>query len=221
MAEQHAEEWTPRTWDELFPGRFLKHSHLNGREVEVTIERVYNTEIDGKLAQVARIAPINGVVQRDWGLNKTNGYCLRAMFGETIRDWFGKRVTLHESKVEHGREKGKPCIRICSSADIEKEAVVVIDFHTKRIKPFTIRIRPGMHAKQPAKEQASASPKAKELAQRFREAGDPQELHALALDVEACVLGGHITREESKALMGSIMKRSKEIAEKESADVIS
>lgn len=218
MAEQ-SQEWVPRTWDELFPGRFLKHSHLNGKEVEVTIERIYNTEIDGKLAQVARVAPIPGVTQRDWGLNKTNGICLRALFGDTIKDWFGKRVTIHESKVEHGREKGKPCIRICACADIDADKAVVVDFHTKRIKPFTIRIRAGMRTGNTAQKRTDASEDAKRFASALRGAVmSLEELSDLAVEIETALGSESITRDEAKLLMSQITKREKELSQKEATD---
>lgn len=135
------EQWEPSNWDELFPGRFLKCGHLGGREVELRIARVYGEMIDEKPASVFRIDPVPGIKQVDFGLNKTNGLCLRQMFGPLMLDWRGKRFVIHESKVEHGREKGRPTIRICASPDIPRDITVVIDFHTKMIKPFTIQIR--------------------------------------------------------------------------------
>jgi hypothetical protein len=214
MADRKPEpEWEPGTWDELFPGRFLKHSHLGTREVEVTIERVYNTTIDDKLAQVARIAPVHGIEQRDWGLNKTNGLCLRAMFGDAIkRDWTGKRVTLKSSVVEHGREKGKPCIRICASADIPADQTVVIDFHTKRIKPFPIRIRAtGKGKAQPSKQEASE--KARELAQRFRSSATTAELSDIMNDLELALEADPptVTKQEASDLIAAISKKEKDL----------
>lgn len=217
MAERQADEWTPSTWDELFPGRFLKHSHLGKQGVQVTIERIYNTTIDDKLAQVARIAPINGIEQRDWGLNKTNGLCLRAMFGDTIRDWFGKRVVVHASVVEHGREKGKPCIRVCASPDIPADVTVVIDFHTKRIKPFTIKIR-SLAKRQPAKPESSE--RARELSALCRAATDMATLTELSVEVDTDIGQGSITSEEGSALLDYIVKQGKTLAEKAATNVI-
>lgn len=223
MAKAEQEErWEPRTWDELFPGRFLKSSHFNGKELEIRIVRIYNTTIDGELAQVAVFEKVPGITQVEWGLNKTNGLCMKALFGETIRDWFGKRVVLYEGRVEHGREKGKPCIRICACPDVEKDVAVVVDFHTKRIKPFTIRVRAGgPKGAQGQRQAASATDMAKRLAERLRQSDNADQYLQLGLDIEAAVTAGEITREESKALMASVVKRSTELAERESANVIS
>lgn len=142
MANKQApEQWEPSNWDELFPGRFLKCGHLGGREVELRIARIYGEMIDEKPASVFRIDPVPGVKQVDFGLNKTNGLCLKQMFGPMMADWRGKRFVVHESKVEHGREKGRPTIRICASPDIPRDVTCVIDFHTKMIRPFTILVR--------------------------------------------------------------------------------
>ncbi len=214
MAER---EWEPRSWEELFPGRFLKHSHV-GAGTEVTIERVYNTTVDDKLAQVARIAPVQGIEQQDWGLNKTNGLCLRAMFGDTIRDWFGKRVYLHESTVEHGREKGKPCIRIAASRDIPSDVKAVIDFHTKRIKPFTITIKAIAQAKTANK--VEATPAAKAFSSQVKGATSLEALTELALSIEEYLDQNKITRDEAKSLMDGINARSKTMAEKKETNVI-
>lgn len=220
MAQDKEERWEPKSWDDLFPGRFLKSAFLGGREVEVQIERVYNTKVDGELAQVVRIHQVAGIDQQDWGLNKTNGLCLRALFGDTIRDWFGKRVVIYEGRVEHGREKGKPCIRICASPEIEKELAVVIDFHTKRIKPFTIRIRPGGAGGKSAPQ--AASPDARLFAKALRDGiATTAELKHFALQIETALDQERITRDESKALMAHVTKLEKELTEKESANVIS
>lgn len=161
MTQNDREQWEPGNWDELFPGRFLKCGHLSG-ETEIRIVRIYVEVIDGKPSAVFAFSPVDGTTQQDFGLNKTNGICMRAMFGDSMRDWQGKRIVVKPSKVEHGREKGKPCIRICGSPDIATDLDVVVDFHTKRIKPFVIKVRAtGQRA--PAQEQPSE--RANELAQ--------------------------------------------------------
>lgn len=222
--DKQAEEWEPSHWDELFPGRFLKNAHLCGREVEIRINRVYNTVIDDKLAQVAAIEPVDGIKQRDFGLNKTNGLCLRAMFGDTIKDWWGKRVLIKPSVVEHGREKGKPCIRVCGSPDIAEDRKVVIDFHTKRIKPFVITVRstaksaPAQAQAKPPSTKAAASPDAVRLSAEYRAATTAAALNDVAMDVEEALAKDSITKDEATQLMGGITK--KEAALKESSNVI-
>lgn len=222
MAEKQEQQWEPSTWDELFPGRFLKHSHLSEIGTQVTIERVYNTLVDGELAQVARIAPVKGIEQVDWGLNKTNGLCLRAMFGDSIKSWWGKRVVIRSSLVEHGREKGKPCIRVCASPDIPADLTVVIDFKTKKIKPFTIRVR----STQAQAQKADASPEARALSVKYKQSENLVQLNELAIEIESALEENTITRDEGKELLTRVEAKAKALvdkarAEKESANVIS
>jgi hypothetical protein len=218
MSERdRAPESEPSNWDELFPGRFLKAGHLS-QPTEILIERVFTTEIDDKPAQVARFAPLRGITQREWGLNKTNGLVLKALFGEAVkRDWTGKRVVIKSSVVEHGREKGKPCIRVCGSPDITADIKVVIDFHTKRIKPFVIHVRATGAIQAPAAKPA-ASQEATRLAAAYREATTLEQLNDLAIDVEEALAKEAISNDEAAKLMAGITK--KEAALKEPTDVI-
>lgn len=220
MAQDRAEEWEPSHWDELFPGRFLKNTHLGGREVQLTIDRVYTTTIDDKFAQVVRFSPVEGIDQLEWGLNKTNGLCLKAMFGAAVKaDWTGKRVVVKASVVEHGREKGKPCIRVCASPDIPEDLKVVIDFKTKRIKPFVIQVRAAGKPAPSNKMRPPASPEATRLAAAYRAAGTLEELNDIAIDVEEALGKNAITKEESSALMGGITKKESALKE-QSTNVI-
>lgn len=225
MAElKEKDEWEPSTWDELFPGVYLKQSHLSSRGTQITIERIFNRVVDGKIAQVVKFAAVQGIDQRDWGLNKTNGLCLRDMFGDDIKSWFGKRVVLQPSVVEHGREKGKPCIRICASPDIASDLSVVIDFHTKRIKPFTIKVRALTEGKTAPRSQVSATVRARELSSLLRSDPTITQLNQIALDTEASLEADAITRDEAKELMKAIETKSQAIkakAEKDSSNVIS
>ncbi len=134
-------EWEPDNYDRLFPGVFLKCGHLGGKPTELLVERVFVKMIDEKPAAIIQYAPVPGITQVRLGLNKTNGLCLKQMFGPLMADWKGKRFVVHQSAVEHGRERGKPCIRVCASPDIPRDVTCVIDFHTKMIKPFTMLVR--------------------------------------------------------------------------------
>jgi hypothetical protein len=52
---------------------------------------------------------------------KTNGICLKAMFGRSLADWIGKRIFI-QAEVWNGKD----CIRISGSPDIENEFDVEI-----------------------------------------------------------------------------------------------
>jgi len=60
---------------------------------------------------------------------KTNGLCLKAMFGDRLQNWVGKRVTLFP-----GEWNGEPCIRVWGSPDIPAD--ISVDIRLPRRKPF-------------------------------------------------------------------------------------
>lgn len=121
----------PVDWDELYPGRFLKASDFKGKPVTLRIASVKIEELVGDKGP-----QIKGVIgfektEKQWALNKTNGICLKDMFGKKVQEWVGKRVSLFPSTWD-----GEDCIRVWGSPDIEAEKVVVIALPRKR--PFNM-----------------------------------------------------------------------------------
>lgn len=120
----------PSVFDQLYPGRFLKAGELLGKKVTVTIRDVYLEGLigdDGKEKQKA----IVGLNETDKALVlcKTNGICLRDMFGTELSAWVGKRVTIFPDVWN-----GEPAIRIWGSPDIERDLDVTVTL--PRRKPF-------------------------------------------------------------------------------------
>lgn len=121
-------------WDELYPNRFLKAGELKGKRVTLTIKDVDTDALigdDGK-------EKIKGFLAfektpRQVVLNKTNGLCLRAMFGKKLSEWIGKRVIFYPDKWN-----GEDCIRIFGSPDLAEELDVEITL--PRRKPFNMRM---------------------------------------------------------------------------------
>lgn len=119
----------PVDWDELYPGRFLKAGDFKGKKPTLTIASVKLEELVGDKGP-----QIKGVISfertdKQWALNKTNGICLRAMFGRKVQQWAGKRVTLFA-----GTWDGEECIRVWGSPDIDADMDVQIQLPRKR--PF-------------------------------------------------------------------------------------
>lgn len=143
----------PVDWDEMYPGRFLKASDLKGKTVTLTIASVDLDELEGDKGK-----KIKGVVsfqktEKQLALNKTNGVCLKAMFGRKVQDWVGKRVALFESTWN-----GEPCIRVYGSPDIEESKVIEVALPRRR--PFNLT----MNKVEPKAKQAEAPPPAAEQA---------------------------------------------------------
>jgi hypothetical protein len=111
----------PVDWDELYPGRFIKASDLKGKKVTLVISRVRVEELIGdKGPQMKGIINFEGK-DKALALNKTNGLCLKAMFGRKVQEWVGHKVTLFASTWD-----GDECIRIWGSPEVEKDMPVTI-----------------------------------------------------------------------------------------------
>lgn len=155
---------TLKTFDDLYPGRFLRASDLKGRRVQLTIERIDREELvqdDGtkKKKPIIWFAEQRKDIDAQAGivLCKTNGLLLQAMFGPKLEAWPGKRVFIGPDVWNRD-----PCIRVFGSPDIESDRSVEITL--PRRKPFTRRLCTALqeskttaHAPQQEPQQAPAA----------------------------------------------------------------
>jgi hypothetical protein len=123
----------PVDWDELYPGRFIKASDLKGKNVTLTIASVDLEELEGDKGK-----QIKGVVgfektEKQLALNKTNGICLKEMFGKKVQGWVGKRVTLMPSTWN-----GDDCIRVYGSPDMPEDKEIIVQLPRKRPIPMVM-----------------------------------------------------------------------------------
>ena len=72
-------------------------------------------------------------VEKGLVLNRTNGECIKAMFGRDVDKWRGKRITLCV-----GSFNDEPCIRIRGSPDIAEP--VTFDLKLPKKKPKRTRM---------------------------------------------------------------------------------
>jgi hypothetical protein len=127
---------TPVSYDELFPGRFLKAGLFQGREVTVKIAAVRTEDLPSETGgtKVKGILAFEGK-KMELVLNRTNGEALKAMFGHVLADWIGKRVTLFPSTFN-----GEPCIRVKGSPDLKSP--VEYELKLPRKRPQKMRLVP-------------------------------------------------------------------------------
>ncbi len=109
-------------FDLMYPGRFIKAVDLKGKDVTLTIEKVVIDELVGDKGK-----EVKGIIwfvgkKKQLVLNKTNGLCLKQMFGRETDAWHGKRVSIFPTLFGDD-----PCIRIKGSPDIAAD----IDFELK------------------------------------------------------------------------------------------
>lgn len=110
-------------YDQLFPNRFVKAGLLQGKAVTLTIAQVKLEELpDEKGKNGKRVKGIVSFRERDLELvlNKTNGECLKGMFGRKTGAWEGKRITIYPKMVDAFGDEVL-AIRIMGSPDIERD----------------------------------------------------------------------------------------------------
>lgn len=125
----------PVDFDQLYPGRFLKSGELLGKKRTVTIDDIEIDELENEKGK-----KVQGIIhlketEKQIVLNKTNGLCLRGMFGRKLSEWKGKRITIFQDQVRFGADT-VDAIRIWGSPDIERDLQVTITLPRK--KPFVM-----------------------------------------------------------------------------------
>lgn len=193
-------------WDELYPGRFLKAGLIpEGEKRILTISAIDLDELEGEKGK-----RVKGVIsfreeQMQLPLNRTNGICLREMFGRVPWQWEGKRVALFQT--EWG---GEPAIRVWGSPDIEAD--IEVEIALPRRRPFKMT----MHAMPPAgpravKPVATKSPgHSPEVTGLLKEMAAASSLEAL-MDIEADMAIREFSDQESALLARAATKRRRQL----------
>lgn len=120
----------PTVFDQLYPGRFLKAGELLGKKPSLTITEVDLEELQGDDgAKKAKAIISFKETEKKLVACKTNGVCIKEMFGKDLSAWLGKRITIFEDVWN-----GEPCIRIWGSPDIPEEIEVMVTLPRRR--PF-------------------------------------------------------------------------------------
>jgi len=143
--------YVPKSYEEMFPGRFLKAGLFCGRDVTLTIagfERYDSESKDGGVEE--RVAIAFRETPRQLAVNQTNGQCIKAMFGAPDA-WVGKRVTLYPTTTQLGTETVE-AIRVRGSPDLAQDMTCTVKLKKKR--PIQMRLTKTQQTKpaEPAKE---------------------------------------------------------------------
>ena len=142
------------TYDDLYAGRFLKAGNFDGRAVTLTIKGMFREELEGDDGK--KIKVILSFVETEMQLvtAKTNGFCIRSMFGDKLADWIGKRVTLFPSTWN-----GEPAIRVWGSPDIAADMQVSVQLPRRKPIPMTMhKVVLGQQQAQAPAQQPSSAP---------------------------------------------------------------
>jgi hypothetical protein len=123
----------PTEWDQLYPGRFLKAGDLAGKKVTLTIAAIDLDELEGNTGKKVKGVISFEKTDKQLALNKTNGICLKEMFGKKVQEWVGRRVTLFSSSWN-----GEDCIRIWGSPELTEDREITIQLPRKRPMEMTM-----------------------------------------------------------------------------------
>jgi hypothetical protein len=119
----------PTSYDELYPGRFIKAADLKGKKVTLTITDIELEDLVGDDGKKTKCLISLERSPKKLVACKTNGLCCKEMFGKDLNNWVGKRITLFEDVWN-----GEPCIRVWGSPDIAEEFDVLVELPRRR--PF-------------------------------------------------------------------------------------
>jgi hypothetical protein len=119
----------PTLYDQLYPGRFLKAVEFLGKKPTLKIADVELEELEGDDGKKVKCIISFENTPKKLVTCKTNGFCIKEMFGKEISKWLGKRITLFESTWN-----AEPAIRVWGSPDIETE--MQLEISLPRRKPF-------------------------------------------------------------------------------------
>ena len=130
LQEETRKRPKPIDFDQLYPGRFIKAGELLGKKVTLTITDVDLEDLVGEDNKPkAKCAIAFKETEKQLVACKTNGICIKSMFGKKLADWIGKRITIFPDTWN-----GEPCIRVWGSPDIADEMEVEITLPRRR--PF-------------------------------------------------------------------------------------
>lgn len=116
----------PDTYSELYPGRFLKADMLKGRKVTLTIKGIVLEDLIGETGKPAAKVVVSFIERPlELVLPKTNGECLKRMFGNNPNHWIGKKITLFPTTTRFGSAT-VDCIRIWGSPEIDADMDISI-----------------------------------------------------------------------------------------------
>ena len=135
---ENSSQRKPVDFDELYPGRFLKGGEIP-RPVTLRIASVYTERLpDDKGGERTRGIVTFQNTEKELILNRTNGECLKAMWGRQVQTWVGQRVTLeNDPNVMFGREKVGG-VRVLGSPDLEKPVTFSLKLPRRKPKQVTL-----------------------------------------------------------------------------------
>lgn len=121
----------PGNFSDLYPNRFLHADQLKGRKVTVTVKDITIEELEGEKGKQIKVIMYFAESPKQYVVPKTNGFCMKRMFGNDPNAWVGKRVTIYPTTTSFGRQT-VDCIRFWGSPDIAADMPITIPAGRKK-----------------------------------------------------------------------------------------
>jgi hypothetical protein len=144
-------------FDQLYPNRFLKAGEFQGKDVTLVVASVKLEELgEGKEKKAKAILTFERT-PKQMVLNRTNGECIKAMFGRNTDDWIGKPVTFFPATIDDPFTGEKTlAIRVRGSPAIDGPRQVAAKIGRKTV---TLKVaKTGKANGKPAQKQAQPPP---------------------------------------------------------------
>jgi len=127
----------PKSYSELFDNPFINSDDLGDEIKCAKIKTVMKSIVkDNQGNEKMKGILVFENAKKQMVLNRTNGECIKAMFGTKITNWIGKRIYIYAADkkyVQFGTEKA---IRIWGSPDIEKGITAEVKLPKRKPEKF-------------------------------------------------------------------------------------
>ena len=112
------------SFDELYPGTYIKAGEFQGKAVTLTIKAITREMLsNGTGGEEPAVTVSFAETEKQFVMNKTNAVCLRAMWGDDSGEWIGHKLTLHPVKDDSGLSESGLCIRVKGSPELDRRLV--------------------------------------------------------------------------------------------------
>ena len=160
-----------KSFDDLYPGRFIKAGQFHGKQVTLTIADVRHEQLEGERGKELKVILAFQKTDKQLVLCKLNGTCIKGMFTSSVANWIGKRITFFptDTMMPMPTAKGddRVCIRVWGSPDLASDVGVEWKPARRKATVYT------MHAVKAAPQTAATPQAAPSPAQSPADAPSP------------------------------------------------
>jgi hypothetical protein len=118
-------------YETLFPSRFIRSADFAGKDVTLTIAKVFSEDIEDKSKAIMAFEG----TKKQLVLCRTNAEACKLMWGPETDDWLGKRLTLYAAIIKDPFGDGEiTATRVRGSPELERPLSAVVQRGRKTIK---------------------------------------------------------------------------------------